>query len=264
MSAADPVWRRICTEAGQAIVEEPMLASSYHAAVLDHPGLREALAFVLASRLENRAVSSLLIHRLVTAAWDGDPRIGAAVRADIQAWCERDPACDQYLMPLMCFKGFHALQCHRVSHFLWRGGRRWLALLLHNRVASAYDIDIHPGARIGEGIMLDHGTGLVIGETAVVGDCVSMLHAVTLGGSGTQGTERHPKIDSGVLISAGAKVLGPVHVGEGARIGACSVVLEDVPPHTTVAGVPARAVGRPRSARPAVEMDQNFAYDNDA
>lgn len=191
-------------------------------------------------------------------AFESDPELGIAVRQDLLAVEERDSACHKLSVPFLHFKGFHALQTYRVANWLWRQGRQSLALFFQNRMSSEFDVDIHPAARLGQGIMLDHATGLVIGETAVVGNNVSILQSVTLGGTGKEDGDRHPKIGNGVLISAGAKILGNITVGDGAKVGAGSVVLDHVPPHVTVAGVPAKIVGRPASKSPALEMDQGF------
>jgi serine O-acetyltransferase len=203
----------------------------------------------------------MTVREVFEEALSADPGIGVAMRADIKAYKDRDPACDKFTMPFLYFKGFHALQAQRVSHWLWQQQRQPLALYLQNQISQVFGVDIHPGARIGQGIMIDHATGVVVGETAVIGDDVSMLHAVTLGGSGCQGGDRHPKIGSGVLISAGAKILGGITVGDGAKVGAGSVVLESVPAHTTVAGVPAKVVGRPQCEAPALNMDHQLGED---
>ena len=202
-----------------------------------------------------------LLREVMLAALDSDTAIRRAVRLDLQAVEDRDSACHEIYIPFLYFKGFHALQTYRVAHWLWKAGRQSLALFFQNRMSTEFGVDIHPAARLGHGIMLDHATGLVIGETAVVGNNVSMLQSVTLGGTGKDEGDRHPKIGDGVLISAGAKILGNIRVGDGAKVGAGSVVLEDVPAHTTVAGVPARVVGRPASAQPALEMDHHFCCD---
>jgi len=191
-------------------------------------------------------------------AMDSDACIRGAVRADLLAVMERDSACHELYIPFLYFKGFHALQTHRVAHWLWKSGRQPLALFFQNRMSMEFCVDIHPAAVMGSGILLDHATGLVVGETAVVGNNVSILQSVALGGTGKETGDRHPKIGNGVLISAGAKILGNIRVGEGAKVGAGSVVLEEVPPHTTVAGVPARVVGRPSSEAPALDMDHGF------
>jgi serine O-acetyltransferase len=190
------------------------------------------------------------------------PQLGAAFRADLAAVLDRDPACNRYLEPLLYFKGFHALATHRFAHELWRQGRHDFALYLQSQSSRIFAVDIHPAARLGKGLMLDHATGFVCGETAVVGDNCSFLHAVTLGGSGKQTGDRHPKIGAGVLIGAGAKVLGNIHVGNCSLIAAGSVVLSDVPPHMTVAGVPARLIGPAGCAEPARSMDQSIGPDD--
>lgn len=261
---SDPVWERIREEAARHANDEPILASFLHAAILNHKRLEKALSFHLASQLDSPTASSLLLREVMLEAMDADENIREAVRADLLAVEDRDSACHELYIPFLYFKGFHALQTQRVAHWLWENGRESLALFFQNRMSTEFGVDIHPAARMGRGIMLDHATGLVIGETAVVGNNVSILQSVTLGGTGKDEGDRHPKIGDGVLISAGAKILGNIHVGEGAKVGAGSVVLEDVPEHTTVAGVPAKIVGRPASQQPALEMDHDFCCDEAA
>lgn len=256
--SSDPLWQTIREEAQAAADEDPVLGSFFHASVLNHTSLAASLAYVLAGKLESQAIPPMLIRKIVGQALASDVEISDSLRADMQACRTRDPACDTYLMPLLYFKGFHALQSHRVAHWLWLDGRKSMAYMLASRVASVFDVDIHPGAQIGAGVMIDHATGIVIGETAVIGDSVSMLHGVTLGGSGTGSDRRHPHIANGVLIAAGAKLLGPISVGENAKVGAGSVVLEDVPAQATVAGVPAAVVGVQGRSQPALDMDQGF------
>ena len=256
MTEHDPVWEAIRQEVRAEAAREPILASSLHATILNHARLEDALAFHLAGKLANAVVSAMEIREVFDEALSKDVAIGEAVRADLLAVRERDPACSLLSLPLLYFKGFHALQSHRVAHWLWKEGRRSLAYFFQNRMSEVFSVDIHPAAHIGRGIFLDHGTGIVVGETAVIDDDVSILQNVTLGGTGKQSGDRHPKVRAGVLISAGAKILGNIEVGEGAKVGAGSVVLQDVPPHTTAVGVPARIVGRPDSERPALEMDQ--------
>ena len=265
MSAKKPdtVWDRIRKETEQKAAAEPLLASFLHATILNHSKLEQALSFHLASQLDSATVSALLLREVIQDAFKHDPCIHKAVRADLMAVEERDSACNELSIPFLYFKGFHALQTHRVGHWLWKQGRESLALFFQNRVSSEFGVDIHPAAQMGCGIMLDHATGLVIGETAKVGNNVSILQAVTLGGTGKDEGDRHPKIGDGVLISAGAKILGNIKVGIGAKVGAGSVVLEDVPPHTTVAGVPAKVVGRPTTELPALEMEHDFCCDEE-
>jgi serine O-acetyltransferase len=254
----DPVWQRIREEAAEDAAREPMLASFLHAVVLNHHRLEDALSFLLAGKLGSASVSALTLRDLIDESFVADSSLGLAMRADIQAVVARDPACRGYSVPLLYFKGFHAIEAYRVAHRCWATERRALALYLQSRISEVFAVDIHPGARIGKGIFFDHATSVVIGETTVIEDDFSMLHEVTLGGTGKVGGDRHPKIRRGVLIGAGAKVLGNVVVGEGAKIGAGSVVLQDVPPHSTVVGVPARCVGYPAHALPALEMDQSI------
>jgi serine O-acetyltransferase len=257
----DRIWTRIREEAAQDAGREPMLASFLYTVVLNHESLEDALSFILASKLDGVAVGAPTLRDLIDAALEAEPLIGAAARADLQAVVARDPACRGYAVPLLYFKGFQAIQAYRVAHHYWRAERHALALYLQSRISEVFGVDIHPGARIGKGILVDHATSIVIGETAVVEDDVSMLHEVTLGGTGKHGGDRHPKIRRGVMIGAGAKVLGNIVVGEGAKIGAGSVVVRDVQQHCTVAGVPARPVGHPAVALPALEMDQSIEED---
>jgi serine O-acetyltransferase len=258
----DPVWETIREEAAKAAEEEPMLASFLHGVVLSHKRLHDAVSFLLANKLQSTTISATAFRDLFDEALANDPEIVEALRVDIQAVCQRDPACRGLANPLLFFKGVHALQCHRVAHYFWRQDRVPLAFYFQSRISQIFGVDIHPAARIGRGILMDHATGIVIGETAVVEDSVSMLHEVTLGGTGKESGDRHPKIRKGVLIGAGAKILGNVEVGEGARIGAGSVVLRDVPPHVTVAGVPAQIIGKLTERVPALEMDHHIAEEN--
>jgi serine O-acetyltransferase len=263
-TTSDPVWDRIRKETAGHASDEPILASFLHATILNHDRLERALSFHLANQLDSPTASSLLLREVMLQALESDPTIRTAVRADLQAVVDRDSACHELYIPFLYFKGFHALQTYRVAHWLWQQGRQSLGLFFQNRMSSEFSVDIHPAAKLGQGIMLDHATGLVIGETAVVGNNVSILQSVTLGGTGKDEGDRHPKIGDGVLISAGAKILGNISVGEGAKVGAGSVVLESVPAHTTVAGVPAKIVGRPASDQPALEMEHDFCCDEAA
>ena len=252
----DTLWQEIRDEVHGFSKSEPVLASFFHSAILSHHSLESALGYNLAEMLGNMALSKLAIRQVFSEALKNDGSIGVKMHRDLLAYHERDPACDKYAMPILYFKGFHALQIHRVAHYLWRNHRQQLASHLQSLCAEVFCVDIHPAAQIGGGIMIDHATGLVIGETAIVEDDVSMLHAVTLGGIGNESGDRHPKIRSGVLIAAGAKILGNIDIGEGATIGAGSLVLKPVSPYTTVAGVPARVVGRAREVSPVLEIDQ--------
>lgn len=238
-----------------------MLASFYHAAILNHVNFQDAISFHLANKLDSQAMPAIMIREIFEDAMTADPNIEIAMRADICAHRERDPACNTYSMPLLFFKGYQALQTQRIAHWLWTQGRECLALFLQNQISQQFDVDIHPGAKIGKGIMVDHATGVVMGETVVMEDNVSLLHGVTLGGSGCAKGLRHPIIRRGVLIGVGAKILGHIEVGEGAKIGAGSLVLEAVAPHTTVAGVPAKVVGKPIVAEPALNMDHRLNDD---
>jgi serine O-acetyltransferase len=254
----DIVWNNIKAEARALADCEPMLASFYHATLLKHENLGSALSYMLANKLASSIMPAIAIREVVEEAYAADPEMIASAACDIQAVRTRDPAVDKYSTPLLYLKGFHALQAYRIGHWLWNEGRRALAIFLQNQVSVTFQVDIHPAAKIGRGIMLDHATGIVVGETAVIEDDVSILQSVTLGGTGKTSGDRHPKIREGVMIGAGAKILGNIEVGRGAKIGAGSVVLQPVPPHTTAAGVPARIVGKPDSDKPSMDMDQHF------
>ena len=251
----DPVWSRIRREAEAAVAGEPLLGGMIHSTVLHHPTFERALAYRIAMKLASPEMGPQILREIVDEAMGAEPGIAAAARADIVAIHDRDPACHTFLQPLLYFKGFQAVQSYRIAHHLWMRGRRDMAYFFQMRVSEVFGVDIHPAARIGRGIMIDHAHSIVIGETAVVGDNVSMLHSVTLGGTGKEEGDRHPKIGDGVLIGAGAKVLGNIRVGNCSRIAAGSVVLQDVPGCKTVAGVPARIVGEAGCAQPAISMD---------
>lgn len=256
LAHVDPVWFRIKEEAREAYQNEPFLGGVLHACVLHHHDLSQALAYRIASKLSSNEMSEQVLRELCDDAYNSDPDLADSARADLVAVVDRDPACHRYLQPLMFFKGFQALQAHRVANFLWRQGQEDLAYFLQMRTSEVFGVDIHPAARVGKGIMFDHAHSIVIGETAVVGDNVSILHAVTLGGTGKDEGDRHPKIGDGVLIGAGAKVLGNITVGRCSRIAAGSVVLQDIPEKSTVAGVPAKIVGTAGCSNPSITMDQ--------
>ncbi len=255
LAEVDPVWSRIRHEAEAAVAGEPLLGGMVHSSVLHHPTFERALAYRIAMKLESAEMPAQILREIADAALAEEPGIAHSARADVVAIHDRDPACHAFLQPLLYFKGFQAVQAHRVAHHLWETGRRDMAYFFQMRVSEVFGVDIHPAARIGKGVMIDHAHSIVIGETAVVGDNVSMLHSVTLGGTGKTDGDRHPKIGDGVLIGAGAHVLGNIRVGHCSRIAAGSVVLHDVPPCKTVAGVPARIVGEAGCAQPAMSMD---------
>jgi serine O-acetyltransferase len=258
LAAVDPIWSAVRSEAEAAIAAEPALGGFIFATVLSHDRLEAAVCHRLAQRLNHADVDAGLINRLFQDVLQSKPEIGQAFRADLAATFDRDPACNRYLEPLLYFKGFHALVTHRFAHALWTVGRRDFALYLQSQASRIFAIDINPAARFGMGIMIDHGTGIVIGETAVIGDNCSILQGVTLGGNGKETGDRHPKIGHNVLLAAGAKVLGNIRVGNCSRVAAGSVVLQDVPDNKTVAGVPARIVGDAGCPEPARTMDQRL------
>ena len=259
LRSLDPVWARVREEAEEITRSAPELATFIFTTVLNHDRLEQVVADRVAARLDHADVSGELIRHAFDEAFEAEPSIGDAIRADIVAVAERDPATTRYIEPVLYYKGFHALQTHRLAHFLWHRGRKDFALYLQSRASSVFGVDINPNTKIGRGVFIDHGTGIVIGQTAVIDDDVSILLGVTLGGTGKERGDRHPKIRRGVLLSAGAKVLGNIEVGACSRVAAGSVVLKAVPPNTTVAGVPARVVGKsPCEDTPAHTMDQMF------
>jgi serine O-acetyltransferase len=258
IAAMDPVWQKVCNEAVQAIAAEPLLGGLIHSSVLHHPSFERALAYRFSLKLTSGEMSEQILREIADAAFAADPTLGRSARADITAVFDRDPACSRLLQPLLFFKGFQAVQAYRIGHWLWAQGRRDMAYFVQMRVSEVYGVDIHPAAKLGRGIMIDHAHSIVIGETAVVGNNVSMLHSVTLGGTGKEDGDRHPKIGDGVMIGAGAKVLGNIKIGYCSRIAAGSVVLQDIPPCKTVAGIPARVVGEAGCDQPSSMMNQMF------
>ena len=252
-------WSQLRAAAEATARAEPHLASQMNAVVLSHDDLAGALSFQIARKLADGEMSAMSVREVCLSAFTADAAIVEAAEADLQAVAERDPAIRNLLQPFLYFKGFQALQGWRVAHWLWGQGREALAFHFQSRMSELFQVDIHPAARLGSGLFLDHGTGIVIGETAVVGDEVSMLHAVTLGGTGAERGDRHPKIGKGVLLGAGAKVLGNITIGDYAKVASGSVVLKPVPAGCTVAGVPARLVNGPTGAVPARTMDHTLA-----
>ncbi|MFK5997346.1 MAG: serine O-acetyltransferase [Rhodobacterales bacterium] len=252
----DPVWEQIRRDAKGLAEREPVMAGMIHSSILHHSSLEKTMGYRISLKLSSDEMAPQILREIVDEAYANDSSLGKAARADITAVMERDPACHSPLQPLLFFKGFQALQAYRVAHWLWREDRKELAYFMQMRSSECFGVDIHPGAKIGKGIMIDHAHSIVIGETARVGDNVSMLHSVTLGGTGKEDDIRHPNIENGVLIGAGAKVLGNVTVGYCSRIAAGSVVLHDVPPCKTVAGVPAKIVGEAGCSQPSQSMDQ--------
>lgn len=258
-SAAPPVWAALRMESERAAKAEPALASLLNAVVLSHDDLGAALSYQLARKLGDQELRAMSLRELADAAYRADPRLVEIAEADLKAVFERDPACKGYVQPFLFFKGFQALQTQRVAHWLWNQGRETIAHYLQSRMSEIFQVDIHPATKIGSGVFIDHGTGIVIGETAVIGDDVSLLQGVTLGGTGAERGDRHPKIGNGVLLGAGAKVLGNITIGDYAKVASGSVVLKPVPPHCTAAGVPARLVNCPTCEEPARSMDHTLA-----
>ena len=257
----DPIWSAVRHEAEVAVGRDPVLAAFLYSTILNHDTLEDAVIHRLSERLDHPDVGADLIRQTYRTMLRENPEWSQIVRVDIQAYFDRDPACDRFLMPILYFKGFHAIQTHRLAHWLWNGGRKDFALYLQSRSSSVFGTDINPAAPIGKGIFVDHATGLVVGATAVVEDNVSILQGVTLGGTGKETGDRHPKIRHGVLIGAGAKILGNIEIGHCAKIAAGSVVLKPVPANKVVAGVPARIVGEAGCDEPSRAMDQLLAGD---
>tara|TARA_B100000767_G_scaffold35878_1_gene30417 strand:+ start:1885 stop:2727 length:843 start_codon:yes stop_codon:yes gene_type:complete len=252
------VWTRLHHQATELAKAEPMLADHYFKNIIDHNDFASALACHLAAQLGNETVPAQALNSLFLSILTQHSGIVDAALHDMEAYYQRDPACDNYCRPFLFFKGFLAIQSQRLAHALWHQNRRSMARYIQHKVSLLCCCDIHPAARLGHGLMVDHATGLVIGETAEVGNNVSLLHGVTLGGSGNDAGKRHPTIKDGVMISAGAKVLGNITVGNGSKVGAGSVVLTSVPAHVTVAGVPAKIVGQPSDQAPSLSMDQDI------
>lgn len=258
-AVADPIWVHIRSEAADILSSDADLARLVRSNVLDQPSFDRAVIERLAARLDHPDVPRAVIAEIFSSLAASDASIGEGFRADLMAVADRDPACTRFVEPLLYFKGYHALQTHRFAHALMRQGRKDFAFYLQSRSSEIFQTDINPDARIGRGVFLDHATGLVVGQTAVIEDDVSILQGVTLGGTGKATGDRHPKIRRGVLIGAGAKILGNIEVGQCARVAAGSVVLKDVPRNVTVAGVPAKIVGESGCAEPARTMDQILA-----
>jgi serine O-acetyltransferase len=258
--AGDPIWTAIRAEAWSEEEREPLLRKYLRETILKSRRLEDSLGMHLAAKLATESIYPMILQALIDHVWKESPETSYALRADLQAIRDRDPASRGFLTPFLYFKGFHALQAYRIANWYWNQERYLLASHIQSRTSEVFGVDIHPAAKIGSGVLIDHGTGIVIGETTVIEDNVSLLHEVTLGGTGKDMGDRHPKIRQGVLIGAGAKVLGNIEIGAGAKIGAGSVVLDPVPPHRTVAGVPAKIVGTTEVEAPALDMDQNFPH----
>ncbi|MBU4530658.1 MAG: serine O-acetyltransferase [Hoeflea sp.] len=256
LKSIDPIWDSIRMEAERSIAQDPLLAAFMYSTILNQPSLEEAVIHRVCERLDHPDLKANLLRQTFLEMLNDWADWGSVLRVDIQAVYDRDPACSRFIQPVLYFKGFHAIQTHRLAHWLWNRGRTDFALYLQSRSSEIFQTDINPAAKIGKGIFLDHATGLVVGMTATIGDNVSILQGVTLGGTGKESGDRHPKIRDGVLIGAGAKVLGNIEIGHCSRIAAGSVVLKEVPPNTTVAGVPARVVGTAGCEEPSRAMDQ--------
>lgn len=257
----DKFWQQLRQEALAVVQHEPLLASYVHTCILTHHNFHAALSFILSNKMSDSVMPALVIREVFEEAYEFDQQIVAAAIDDIKAVFERDPAVTSYLTVLIHFKGFQSIQVHRLAHQLWQNKRFDLALFIQSRNSEVFGVDIHPAAKLGRGVMFDHATGIVIGETAEVEDKVSIMQSVTLGGTGNESGDRHPKIRQGVMIGSGAKILGNIEIGRGAKVGAGSVVLNDVPAHVTVVGVPAKIVGKPSCPQPCETMNQNVFED---
>lgn len=261
LKLVDPIWGCLQNEARTAVQNDPLLSAFFYSTILNHHSLEECVIYRICELLDHPDMQAVLLRQTFEEMLEDWPEWGAILRVDIQAVYDRDPACTRFLEPILYFKGFQAIQTHRLAHWLLGKGRRDLAFYLQSRSSRIFQTDINPAASLGRGLFLDHATGLVVGETAVIGDNVSILHGVTLGGTGKEGADRHPKIGSGVLIGAGAKILGNIEIGHCSRVAAGSVVLKPVPHNTTVAGVPARVVGTAGCSEPSRAMDQLIGLD---
>ncbi|GGK65162.1 serine O-acetyltransferase [Amphritea balenae] len=258
---SEQLWQLIQQEASEESEREPFLATFFHTSIKGHTSLCAAVSYLLASKLSDDVMPAVALRELIEEALQKDPAIMERICRDLIAVRTRDPAIDRFTTVLLYLKGFHALQAYRIAHWMWGQKRHSMALYLQSRISSVFQVDIHPAAIIGHGVMFDHATGIVVGETCVIENDVSILQSVTLGGTGKECGDRHPKIREGVMIAAGAKIFGNIEIGKGAKVGGGSVVLDNVPPHTTVVGVPAKIVGRPDCAKPALDMDQNVHHD---
>lgn len=254
-------WQQLRHEADKMVSAEPLLASYSHACILNHRNFESSLSFILSNKMADDVMPALAIREFFEDAYSQDPEIVSSAVEDAKAVFQRDPAVASYLTVLIYFKGYQSIQVHRLAHYLWCLGRRELALFIQSRNSEVFGVDIHPAAQIGKGVMFDHATGIVVGETAVIEDNVSIMQSVTLGGTGNQSGDRHPKVRAGVMVGSGAKILGNLEVGTGSKVGAGSVVLNDVPPHVTVVGVPAKIVGTPSCDKPCETMRQNVLAD---
>lgn len=263
LKAVDPVWQAVCKEAEDIVRKEPLLGTFIYSTILNQNSLEDAVIHRICERLHNREVQADVIRRSFEEMFEADPEWGEVLRSDIAAVFDRDPACERLIEPILYFKGFHAIQTHRLAHWNYHNGHKDIALYLQSRSSQAFQTDINPQARIGRGLFMDHATGVVIGETAVIGNDVSILHGVTLGGTGKEGSDRHPKISDGVLIGAGAAVLGNIRIGKCSRVAAGSMVIKPVGDNVTVAGVPATVVGVAGCAEPSRTMDQILADQSD-
>ncbi len=259
----DPVWQALLNEAQAVIDSDPAMSGFIYANILNHKSLESAVIHRICERLHRAEFPAEMIRTAFHEMLADDPEWSAIVRVDIAAVYDRDPACSRFIEPILYFKGFHAIQVHRLANWAWKVGRKDFALYLQSQSSQVFQTDINPQAEFGRGIFMDHATGIVVGATAVIGDDVSIMQDVTLGGTGKEGGDRHPKVQNGVLIGAGAKVLGNLNVGECSRIAAGALVVKEVPPKTTVAGVPARVVGVAGCSQPSRTMDQILAEEPD-
>jgi len=262
LSDCDPVWNSIIKEAECAVNNDPAVSNYINSLILGQDSLEKCISLKLAQTLESSYIDITTIKDIFDEFYNSDPLICQVIRADIAAVYDRDPACNRYMEPVLYFKGFQAIQIHRAAHWLWKNDRKDIAYYFQSMSSKLFSVDIHPAAKFGRGIFIDHATGIVIGETAVIDDDVSMLHDVTLGGTGKKGGDRHPKVKSGVLIGAGAKILGNITIGKRSRVASGSVVLNSVPENTTVAGIPAKVVGNVGDENPSTLMDHQFPSGN--
>ncbi|HBM90650.1 MAG TPA: serine O-acetyltransferase [Rhodospirillaceae bacterium] len=236
------IWDQIRDAAQKSLRSEPVLEKMAHHIVLSSKDMAQGLGRLLSHQQPDTLVSREELEELFSFVAERAPQIITFAAADLEAVCERDPAATDFFVPFLYFKGFHAIQMHRFAYWLWQNGRQDMALFLQNRSSVLYGVDIHPAAKLGKRIVFDHATGIVIGETAVVEDDVSLFHGVTLGGTGKERKDRHPKVRQGAMVGAGSILLGNIEIGHHARVAAGSVVLKDVRAHATAAGSPAKEV----------------------
>lgn len=254
----ESIWSEIQVEALEIINKEPILADYFQSTILEKQNFFDAIAKHLSNKIHNSVFAQQFLYDLIIEIVSNSISLQEYIIEDFLAIKKRDPAAISDVSTFLNYKGFHSIVLYRVSNYLWKNSRKEIALFIQSIISEKFAVDIHPAAQIGRRVFIDHATSIVIGETAVIGNDVSMLHEVTLGGTGNDSGDRHPKVGNGVLIGAGAKILGNITIGDGAKIGAGSVVLSDVQKHTTVVGIPARRRGKPKDLVPSIKMNHKI------